>query len=292
MMKHGRKTNLFIVGAAKAGTTMLYQHLSAHPQICMSSIKEPNYFSSEGIKSDHLYYKEPVVEQESVYSRLFNPSPGQKIIGEASVSYLFYPGTAEKIFSYNPETKIVIILRDPVRRAFSPYLMDRKLGLVPFSFDEVVLKPVDENKKTYFQQYVLYGLYFDQVRKYMDVFPAGQVRIFLFDSIRDHLPEVLSQMENFLGLSSPLKPVDNPDINEAAMPSSKLTAMLYRQRAMRRLLRAAVPDSLRNTLRGKLFEPPSELMSAASMEWLRNYYLDDLCKLERLIQSDLKAWYE
>lgn len=104
-MLGNKKVNLFIVGSAKSGTTTLFHHLSLHPRICISEEKEPNFFSYESLKNDNLYYQEPVTDTLEKYQSLFNPRPDQDIIAEASVSYLFYPGTATRIFEYNPASK-------------------------------------------------------------------------------------------------------------------------------------------------------------------------------------------
>ena len=149
-MENKIKPNLFIVGAAKAGTSALHAILSEHPNIFMSPVKEPNYFSSDllvdnfnseqkkkfknekiqflnngAVRPCHQLY----VRNKTDYLRLFKDADSKvKYCGEASVSYLFSKIAAQKIKEFNPVSKIIIILRNPVERAFSHFLMDLKIG--------------------------------------------------------------------------------------------------------------------------------------------------------------------
>ncbi|MFM9056644.1 MAG: sulfotransferase domain-containing protein, partial [Bacteroidota bacterium] len=117
------KTGFFIVGAAKAGTSALHHVLSLHPGVSMSSVKEPNFFSWDLIEQQQLYYETPQIRTEDSYEALFQGHPG-RLRGEASVSYLYYPAVAKRLYDYNPSAKIIIVLREPISRAQSHYGMD------------------------------------------------------------------------------------------------------------------------------------------------------------------------
>src|SRR5882672_7527464 len=96
--------NFFIVGAPKAGTTSLYFYLQRHPEVFMSPVKEPNFFSYDETIKQNLYHKEKGVGKLEDYRKLFSSANGHhKAIGEASVSYLFYPSVAEKIKKFSPD---------------------------------------------------------------------------------------------------------------------------------------------------------------------------------------------
>ena len=103
--------NLFVVGAAKAGTTSLWRYLDQHPAIYMSPVKEPHYFSSF---TPGLF---PAVKDEGEYLRLFRDAGDAPLRGEASASYLWDAETPRRHPSRSPDAKIVISLRDPVERA-------------------------------------------------------------------------------------------------------------------------------------------------------------------------------
>ena len=113
--------NLFIVGAPKAGTTSLHEYFEKKiPGIFMSDVKEPYYFCKTLIPIDH--YITPIRDKKK-YLELFEKSKTEKIIGESSVWYLSDPDASSLIYQKVPNAKIIIMLRDPVERAFSHYLM-------------------------------------------------------------------------------------------------------------------------------------------------------------------------
>ena len=132
------KVNTFIVGAPKTGTTSLYYYLNQHTNVCMSSIKEPNFFSAKEVNS--LFYKSQIVDDINEYHKLFSQNKKQ-IIGEASVSYLFFDEVPNRIYKYNPKAKIIILLRNPIERALSHYLMDFRLGFCSENFEDIIAQP-------------------------------------------------------------------------------------------------------------------------------------------------------
>src|SRR4051794_4060836 len=111
--------NFFIVGTPKAGTTSLYHYLEEHHDIYMAPIKETNFFSYHEIKSQGLFYNEEHISSLNQYQEQFKSVKNEKAVGEASVSYLYYPSVPLKIKEFNPKAKIIIVLRNPIDRGFS-----------------------------------------------------------------------------------------------------------------------------------------------------------------------------
>ena len=133
--------NFLVVGASKAGTTSVYEYLRQHPEIYMSRVKEPHYFSFlggmpdfQGVNDDR--FKAAVVTDEQQYRGLFDAVGGEAAVGEASVSYLYYPAAAENIHATIPECRIIILLRDPVERALSQYRQNVTNGREPLSLSD------------------------------------------------------------------------------------------------------------------------------------------------------------
>ena len=149
------KVDFFIVGAPKAGTTSLYYYLNEHPEIEMSTQKETDFFSDSAIQKQGLYYGKNRIDTEEKYNGLFNTQKKDVIFGEGSVSYLFYPTVAQEIKAYNPIAKIIIMLRNPIDRAFSHYLMDYRLGLVSDSFEDIINKKSKHKNAHLFHTYHL-----------------------------------------------------------------------------------------------------------------------------------------
>ena len=112
-----KRPNFFIVGAPKCGTTALYQYLNEHPQIYMSDIKEPAYFRQRSN-----------FKTEADYLALFAGARDEIRLGEATPSYLRSPEATEAIYRFDPDAKIIIMLRDPVSLMMSTYSQDRVMG--------------------------------------------------------------------------------------------------------------------------------------------------------------------
>src|SRR5579859_3390407 len=116
--------NFFIIGAARSGTTSLEEYLCQHPDIFITTKKESHFFAADrfpptfkGPGDDRL--NERVIRDEESYGQLFADKQGTKAIGETSVFYLCYPHSAERIAQAVPDAKIIILLREPVARAYS-----------------------------------------------------------------------------------------------------------------------------------------------------------------------------
>lgn len=125
-MGHERFPNLFVVGAMKAGTSSLHEYLHQHPEIFMSRFKEPQYFAPHRTRWGQGWGQgqpnpEPGIDW---YLRLFADAGPVKYAGESSVSYAARPwvsGCERRIFGFNPEARIIYLMRDPVERAISHY---------------------------------------------------------------------------------------------------------------------------------------------------------------------------
>jgi hypothetical protein len=158
----GRWPDFFEVGAPRAGTTSLWDDLDRHPQIFMSPLKEPHFFCS--YKPDFV----PTVSDEDDYLRLFaDARPGQ-LRGEASPSYLRDTQAPTAIARVRPDARIVVMLRDPVARAYSEYWHRVRYGRQPRPFAEVIRAALDSPQRpTLGSRYLATGLYADGVERYL-----------------------------------------------------------------------------------------------------------------------------
>ena len=187
--------NFFIVGAPKAGTTSLYHYLDQHPDIYMSPVKEPNYFAAEirpenfkdlrgGTESDlralREYLAGPMAEKRfggvitewDDYLKLFRNVKKETAIGEASVCYLWSKTAAQNIQAKIPNAKIIMVLRDPVDRAFSQYLQSLTGGSTRNSFRSYVETCLSRRNGQLdeFRFCLEFGEYSDAIRRYLDQF--------------------------------------------------------------------------------------------------------------------------
>jgi hypothetical protein len=194
-----REPNFFIVGAPKAGTTSLYYYLDQHPDIYMSPIKEPCFFSSETrpenfegsrklavrqLEEDVRRYLDGPMDKKLLggivrawpdYLRLFSGADSQHAVGEASVNYLWSRSAPAAIAARVPHARIIIVLRAPAERAFSQYLHCVTGGIVTQSFREYVRASLryQGEKLGVYKPFLEMGFYAEQVQRYLDLFPRA-----------------------------------------------------------------------------------------------------------------------
>lgn len=190
-MDASRKIDFCVIGAQKCGTTNLAEHLSNHPDVGFCKEKEPHFFSkSKDVKSNIDSYHE-----------LYDLKSGKKIYGEASTSYSFvdeYPDTAKRIFEYNPNMKIIFIVRDPVSRIESHYNHRLRKGYVHGG------EPVEEISKL--DDFVQRGQYTRQLQPYLDLFPSEQIMVLVFEEFLDDQMGEMKNVVEFLGLEKEKMP--------------------------------------------------------------------------------------
>ena len=312
---NSRLPNFFVVGAGKAGTTSLYNYLKAHPQIFMSPIKEPNHFAtdidasafSEDYRRTLLHdvsgyvrgdMTEPVhiahVSERDDYLKLFRQAGDALAVGEISNSYLNSTTAAAEIRSAVPHARIVMILRDPVDRAYSQYLMDVRIGYVRRPFVEELEADLAQPDKSWGGEgrgYVERGLYHDHVRRYLDTFPRDQVAIYLFEDMRQDLVGLLGQLYGFLGVDSDFVPADLGKSNAAQVPRTHLLNFLLFQSGFKTILQRVVPAGLRPLLKRLYYAAPeSRRLDETERGRMIGFFRDDIRRLEVLIDRDLSRW--
>ncbi len=292
-MKKTILPNFFIVGAPKAGTTSLYFYLKEHPEVFMCPVKEPEFFSYEEIEAQNLYYKKKRVKNVQEYVRLFRDVKNEKAIGEASVSYLFYPEVPSKIKKLIPYAKIVIILRNPVERAYSHYLMDYKMGYIEIPFEQAVFKKTNSKwADLYYQQYVELGFYYKQVKRYLDVFGQKQVLILFNEDLKNNPEKVMRTLYDFLQVRDDFYPDGLKLYNTFEVPKDGIIKKLYSFYFLRNSIRKIVPRNYLEKMKKLFFDKEKPELSEEVGEYLKKIYKEDIKRLETLLNKDLSGWYK
>jgi hypothetical protein len=285
--------NFYIVGAPKSGTTSLFHYLDEHPDVFMCTVKEPNFFSYDEIVQQSLYYSEKGVRNLEAYEALFENVASETAIGEASTSYLFYEKTPAKIKAMVPDAKIIIILRNPVDRGFSHYLMDSRIGYVNISFEDIVQKKTEHPLlDLYYQQFVELGLYYRQVKRFIDVFGESQVKIFLNEDLKEDITKVILSVYSFLDIDNCCMPNITKQYNIYQKPRNTLIQQLYSTKSIRRLARTIIPGRFVDTVKNSLLikgEKPE--LTHKTREFLFSLYRDDIQRTADLIGRDLSPWF-
>ena len=285
------KVDFFIVGAPKAGTTSLYHYLSEHPQVEMSSQKEPDYFSDKAIHEQGMYYAKNRVDTLDKYESLFVQKESV-VYGEASVSYLFYENVAEDIKKYNPNAKIIIMLRDPIERAFSHYLMDYRLGLISDSFENVLAKKSKhKNAHLFYQQYIEVSKYAKQIQRYLDFFKKENILFIDYEDFKKNVSKTVDQVYNFLNISTEFVADINTKHNTFIMPKNKIIRLIYSFVFLRKILTFLFPVYLVKNIRVLLFKSdkkPELLKETRSL--LSIIFNDDIKKMEEVLAKNYSKW--
>ncbi|SMO85081.1 sulfotransferase family protein [Fodinibius sediminis] len=203
--------NIFIVGAAKSGTTALYYLLNQHPAVCTPAVKEPNYFSNIDNSSDPVKPGKGPGDDSTVwtaslrdYRRLYRPEATHTHQVDASVSYLYSSTAASHIADYNPESQIIIVLRNPVERAFSHYKHLLRDGRERASFAEAIKREQSRIQKGWeFSWHLQHmGYYSQQLQRYFNHFRRDQIHIYLFEDIKENIESVVNELTARLGLEA------------------------------------------------------------------------------------------
>jgi hypothetical protein len=281
------KVGVFIVGAPKAGTTSLFHYLDTHPDILMSSVKEPDYFSDKELLSQSLYYGGSRVDTIEKYNSLFPDGNDGKILGEGSVSYLFYPEVPLRIKKYNSESKIIIMLRNPVERAFSHFLMDYRLGLTSVSFEAEFHKKEGLN----FQQYFLLGNYSTQINRYVKVFGRENIHVIWYSDFKKNSEKEVKKVFNFIGVNSSPKIDFGTVHNSFTMPKNNFIRMIYSVVWLRKTLTLMFPSKLIKSVRNLFFrEGNKPKLQEDLRRKIQLYYQNEIKELEQVLSVNLSRW--
>ncbi|MFB6340654.1 sulfotransferase [Saccharicrinis sp. FJH62] len=192
--------DFMIIGAMKAGTTSLYQYLSGHPDLICSTIKEPSFFSwkhGNGINEYLRYFpgKKKIKE---------------KLVFEASATYLHHPKSAIRIKQLIPNSKLIIILRDPIERAISHFnYYSSKTSLFaknnPLSIEnreirQAFLEDINGAEKEWNKQYCRFSRYGEQIQRFYNLFESNKILVLDFEELQNYPKEILNKISNFLDI--------------------------------------------------------------------------------------------
>ncbi|MCP5202779.1 MAG: sulfotransferase [Pseudomonadales bacterium] len=295
--------SFFLVGAAKSGTTSLWLYLRQHPEIFFPKNKEPNYFAYAG-RSD-LNFPGPAepetirnklhpltITQNKKYRALFQ-GVSEKAVGEASVRYLYFPRACERIAASLPDAKIIIMLRNPIDRLYSHFLMMKGMyRLEPLSLPEALVRE-DERIAANWDwdwHYVHVSMYFEQVRRYIDHFGDANVRVYIYEDFCRNPLDVIRQIFQFLEVD----PTFVPDMTRRGMegywPKSFTIDGLLRSPASANTLTKIFPRAIHNKIIRygmRLNKGKAPAMPGSVRLQLQELFQRDVTRLEQLLEKKL-----
>ena len=294
--------NFLIIGAAKSGTTTLYEWLNRHPQIYMCPVKETNFFALENIAPDT--YKDTVREGYSKdfkttlteYREQFAGVSNEVAIGEASPSYLYYPQAVSRIKHYLPDVKLIAVLRNPVDRAYSNFvhhLRDNLETTTDFSQALELEKERIEKNWWWGFHYLNAGFYSVQLKRYLAQFDRSQIKIYLFEDLINNSDATARDICQFLQVDDGFKLANSDRQNVTGIPKNRsfynfLTTKNILKEPLKLLVPPHIRDRIVTTLKNKTLQKPQ--LSPVIRSQLMEAYREEILELQDLINRDLSGW--
>ncbi len=234
--------DFFVIGAPKAGTTALHAALAQHPQLHLSRVKEPKFFLCDGPPPDHggpgdaHSYREWIWRRDE-YERLFDAAPPDSHRGESTPFYLSDFDAQERIRAAVPGARLIVILRDPVDRAYSNWAHLWADGLEPIGdFLEACAEEPRRRQAGWapFWRYLETGLYGRQLEHLFTLFPRDQVHTIRYRSLVEEPGPTLDLVCRFLGVDEGViteVPARNVGGYVAPSPYTRFLSSLFRHGA-------------------------------------------------------------
>lgn len=299
------KPNLFIIGQPKSGTSALYSFLRQHPDICMGSTKEPQYFCRD-LRSQYFHLARLERTDEN-YLKLFSHCGEKPVLGEASTAYLYSRQAAQEIAAFNPDAKIIAILREPVDFLYSYHLqLQRNSCLFETEEDFVTALDLEDSRKNgenippgcFDPQFLYYAertRYVEQLQRYYAVFPEQQIMVVIYDDFQADNARIYKEVVDFLGIDADFVP-------DMAMVNTKVRARNRRLKQaadqlifpLKQRLRTLLPNRFykasRSLYRRMIFsKAPIPPLDETTRQALKQRYLPQVQQLSEFLHRDLVA---
>ena len=291
--------DLMIAGAQKAGTSSLVRYLGQHPTVCVQTKREFTYFVNDA-------------EYEGGYARAFSqqfpscdsvPNSNRKYVAK-SAGLMYLPESIARLRLHNPEVHVALLLRNPVKRAYSAFWFARQRGWENLeSFEEALDADPNRFKGYWLHErgcaYLDRGRYAEFVEDLSEQLPSGHLHIELTEDLKERAGEICTSLYEAIGLDDGFVPDTSHRHNESGQARLPMLARSLSLNppftgALRKLFPDTARDYLRN-LRSRLkrlnyvsFDPPP--MDPETQQRLLDYYRPHNERLEKLIGRDLSSW--
>ncbi len=298
--------NFLVIGAAKCGTDALCRFLGQHPQIFMCPNREPNFFVAEGQPDvpyrgpgdrDAFESNDMWVWRRDCYEALFGGASTETAIGEGTAWYLYFEDAARRIKHHVGDARLVAVLRNPIDRAYSAYTMLLGDGREAcFDFAEALAAEPERTRRNWdpLFRYVDMGFYARQLRIYRELFPARQLRVYLYDDFNARPKDVLQDIFRFLDVDDTFVPGTSGRHNVSMVPRSHaLHAVVAGDNPLKQALKRTLPARIRRRLKHAVLDPNlkrPESLSPDVRRQLSDVFRADVTELGRMLDRDLSAW--
>ena len=307
------RLNFFLIGAPKAGTTLLHKRLSQHPQVYLSPLKEPNYYATDidpsrfssafraNTKLDTAEYlaRKPLASRQvgfvrdaAQYRTLFEGvQPEHRTVGECSTSYLWSREAALRVADAHPEARILVVLRNPVDRLYSHWMMARMYGFTDLDLMTAVSRDQNHPDPGWGRSelYVEAGRYADALKRWLKAFPPSQVKVLFSDQLSD--AETWHQLQEWLDLDGPIPEVEGNRANSAGRARMEALNHWLTRTGLKGELGGWLPAPWKRWLKRVWYTSDGlPALSKADREQLFSLFESDVKALEKLLNVDLPHW--
>jgi hypothetical protein len=304
--KHPLIPDFLIIGAGKSGTTSLDNYLKQHPEIFIPDVKEPNFFGYETVHRARLSPDERLHYDQSVtrladYLALFESANTGQLLGETSNTYMYHDDAPKRIKYYNPNVKLIAILRQPAGRLYSRFLhLAREKRTPTAQFADCLDKQSIWWRRN---DLIPEGFYYKNLSKYYTMFPKENIRVYLYEEFNEHPEAVMKDIFTFLGVDPNFKVNSNVKFNESGFIKNDFLNKIYGQKGLViRTVKALLPSLFIKGLKKNLFvqKQLNKLRSKnlvkpgmdpqVKFRLTHEVYGDDIRNLQNLIGKDLSSW--
>lgn len=284
--------NTILIGAQKAGTTSLYNWLGQHPDVLApEGMKDFDYFCNEKIFQRGLKW----------FSKNYRTHKDEKVILSGHVSYLYFSKISSKrLFEFNPNLKLIVVLRNPIDRAYSAYWDAKKVAREKcVTFEEAINEEPKRLNGTYQERmaltYLAHGLYSEQLKDFLTVFPANQIFVLLFEDLVKKPKESIASIFKYLNIKNSFVPTIKKK-NSSGIPRSVFLQRILQKARMPELLKGIIPGEKYYNLKTKLIREWNvkkidyPQMDDNTKRKLNEYFKEEINSLENLLKIDLAHW--
>lgn len=303
-----RTPNFFIIGVAKAGSTSLDSYLDQHPDIFMCPRKEPRFFAVAGKEDTSVpgpMGKRLMLDGVTdlvTYEALFAQAQDEKMVGENSNRYMEESEiVAERIQQYNPEARLLAILRDPVDRSYSHFQMNVRSRVENGNavFTPSGVRPDALVKRLSDPFYVNMGQYHAQLQPYFKIFNQDELKVICLRDLISDRDKALRDIFQFLGVDDTFTLPATKVHNAGGIPRSTTIQQFIKgvgvAGSLKELVRSVVPGRLYKWIKWKIYHnnqvtaPP---LPASVRARLIPLYKDDIERLKTSIDMDIEEWMQ
>ena len=287
--------DFFVIGAYRSGTTSLYRYLRQHPDVFLPLEKEPNFYAVDGNPDASPVLRSRALTTRADYDRYYADAAEHEQRGDISPEYLRNPAAPPRIHRDHPDAKLVAMLRNPVERAWSDFLLHRRDGNEPFDTLTEALADQEQRQSSGDHRaghYIDSGMYHGQLQRYLELFEREQILVVLHDDFREDRHALMRSIFTHIGVDADFVTTDEAAINASGVPTNKLVAFALKSRAkLRPFVSRSVLEKVRpywDRLLSRNLAKPA--LSDADRQLLVDIYRDDVAALGELLDRDLTHW--